>query len=76
LILFAKEIALSSENHLSSREAFVIRLWKVDEDQRGWRGQIQHVRTGSITHIQEIDDLKKYFKEYIEDEEAEKAGLK
>ncbi|MBT3314345.1 MAG: hypothetical protein HN390_07000 [Anaerolineae bacterium] len=67
---------MSSENHLSSREAFVIRLWKVDEDQRGWRGQIQHVRTGSITHIQEIDDLKKYFKEYIEDEEAEKAGLK
>jgi hypothetical protein len=30
---------------------------------------------GIVTHIQEFDDLKKYFKEYLEGEEAEKAGL-
>ncbi|MCP4139745.1 MAG: hypothetical protein GY755_05550 [Chloroflexi bacterium] len=67
---------MSLENSLSLRESFVIRLWKMDEDQKNWRGQIQHVRTGSITHIQEFDDLKKYFKAYLEEEEIKKTGLK
>ncbi len=67
---------MSSESNLSSRESFIVRLWRENDSERSWRGQIQHVSTGHITHIQEFSELEEYFKEYLEEILSKKNGIR
>jgi len=43
------------------RETYIVRLWREDEFQASWNGQVQHIATGEITAIRDIEDLLKFF---------------
>ena len=41
----------------SSREVFIVRLWRDDLDTGRLRGQVQHVRSGETTNIRDLGEL-------------------
>ncbi|MBT3337570.1 MAG: hypothetical protein HN855_13330 [Anaerolineae bacterium] len=67
---------MSSEVHLSSRESFILRFWRENNSQENWRGQIQHVSSGQITHIQKLDELIEYLNEYLEEMPSKATGIR
>ena len=38
------------------RHSFVFRIWP-EEGHAGWRGWVEHTRTGEATFVQELDEL-------------------
>lgn len=38
------------------RHSFVVRIWP-EEGCAGWRGWVEHTRTGEATFVQELDEL-------------------
>jgi hypothetical protein len=38
------------------RHSFVVRVWR-EEGHAGWRGWVQHTRSGDAASFQELDDL-------------------
>lgn len=67
---------MSSNISESPRESFIVRLWRKNEYDTKWQGQVQHVRTGKTTYIQGLADLERYFSTYLEESPQEKNSLK
>jgi hypothetical protein len=40
----------------ADRHSFVIRIWR-EEGNAGWRGWVEHTRTGETSFVQELDEL-------------------
>jgi hypothetical protein len=40
----------------AARHSFVVRIWREESD-AGWRGWVEHTRTGEASFVQELDEL-------------------
>ena len=38
------------------RHSFIVRIWR-EEGYAGWRGWVQHTRSGEATVVQDLDEL-------------------
>ncbi len=43
--------------HLLNRESFIIRLWQRELDLTRWVGQVQHVSSGKLAVIHDLQEL-------------------
>ena len=60
-----------------SRETFIVRLWREEDTQSDWKGEVLHVRSGETFHIKGILSLNQFFTEYFDSETIpQKYGLK
>lgn len=48
-----------------SREVFIVRLWREDLPQADWNGQVQHVDSGKVTAIRDLDNLLEFFQNQL-----------
>ena len=54
-----------------SRETFILRMWQETSTQPGWRGQVQHVRTGNVVTFQDLDAMFAYLQALLPGQEAQ-----
>jgi hypothetical protein len=43
-------------NSSAARHSFIVRIWR-EEGSVGWRGWVQHTRSGESTVVQDLDEL-------------------
>lgn len=60
----------------STRETFIVRLWRENSEHSDWKGEVLHVGTGETIHIQGIINLNQFFNEYFEETATQLYGLK
>ncbi|MCF6277127.1 MAG: hypothetical protein L3J16_00015 [Anaerolineales bacterium] len=58
------------------REAFIIRLWQEQTYPTRWRGEIQHVRSGETTSIQNLGKIVASIVAYLDSESESQETLK
>ena len=47
-------------------DSFVLRIWW-EEEERTWRGWVQHAGTGQITYVQSLKELLTFIQQYTGD---------
>ena len=47
-------------------DSFVLRIWW-EEEERTWRGWVQHAGTGQITYVQSLKELLAFIQQYTGD---------
>ncbi len=47
-------------------DSFVLRIWW-EEEERTWRGWVQHAGTGQITYVQSLGELLAFIQQYTGD---------
>ena len=56
--------------------SYIIRIWR-EEDKPGWKGWVQHARTGESAFIQRADEILAFIERYAGKlAESERKGLK
>jgi len=45
------------------RESFIVRIWQ-EQGQAGWKGWVQHVRSGDSAFFEDLDDLPTFVKRW------------
>ena len=57
----------------SSKETshtFMVRIWREEREGEGvppgWRGKIEHIRSGKWRYLNELDDIDTFIAEYLE----------
>jgi len=48
--------SLRMKQQITHRDSFVVRIWR-EEGRPGWRGWVQHVRSGETALVQSPDEL-------------------
>lgn len=48
-------------------DSFVLRIWR-QRGQQGWRGWVQHTRTGESDVVQDMDQLAAFIERHVRDE--------
>jgi hypothetical protein len=48
------------QDSLVARHSFVVRIWR-EEGSAGWRGWVQHARTGESVPFEDLDKLLAFF---------------
>lgn len=48
------------------REVFIVRLWRERKPDSDWNGQVQHVSSGDMTAIRNLDDLLDFFQNQLD----------
>jgi hypothetical protein len=48
-------------------DTFVLRIWR-QRGQQGWRGWVQHTRTGESVAVQDMDQLVAFVERHVSDE--------
>lgn len=56
------------------RETFIIRFWRDNSAAASWNGQIQHIRSGQITILQNIDDIPARLRSLLDEQPTEYRG--
>ena len=46
------------------RESFVVRIWQ-EQGQSAWKGWVQHVRSGESALLDDVDDVSRFVKRWI-----------
>jgi hypothetical protein len=44
----------------AKQESFIVRFWR-EESQSGWRGWVQHTRSGEVAVVRSVDELVAFF---------------
>ena len=44
----------------TQQESFIVRIWR-EQDPPGWRGWVQHTRSGESAVVRSLDDLVAFF---------------
>jgi hypothetical protein len=63
----------------SSRETFIVRLWRERADSPIWLGQVQHIRTGQVVYVRGPKELLDYLQGQMDQPDSapkKKIGLK
>lgn len=48
-----------------AREVYIVRLWQREDSQADWTGQIQHVSSGEVTAIRDLENLLEFFRRQL-----------
>jgi len=51
-----RQDSLAARHSCARRNSFVVRIWR-EEGSAGWRGWVQHTRSGESTVSQNLDEL-------------------
>ena len=54
----------------SAREVFIVRLWRETQDSTIWKGQVQHVRTGTLVYVRSPRELLDYLADQFKETNA------
>ena len=53
------------------REVYIVRLWREGLPKMHWNGEVQHIGSGHVTPIRDLDSLLDFFQnQWIESAEA------
>jgi len=58
---------MSDQPRPRPRNAFVLRIWREEEDDRersAWRGWVQHINSGDRRYLQSTEELIRFIESY------------
>jgi hypothetical protein len=48
-----------------AREVYIVRLWREGLPQIHWNGEVQHIASGHVTPIRDLDSLLDFFQSQL-----------